>query len=151
MAAMADRVAGLGRSCRHFSSLGFMRERGSCALGHPIRNMVTKACGGESGIMFKLPCRPGPEKAVDCQAYDPKTDAEIEADNDAWRQSLEKTLVMMNAAEQWRRSMVSVGEETRLWSCPVCLGLDTVEVSIALAVNGHMRCRCTSCGVGFLE
>jgi hypothetical protein len=157
IAAMADRGAGLGRQCRHFSALSFLRERrgfpdcAACALGHPIRKMVTEACGDETGIIFKLPCRPGPEKAVDCPAYDPKTDAEIEADREAQRCSVEKALVMMKAAGAWRRSMVAVGEETRLWSCPVCLGLDTVEVSIALAVNGHMACRCTNCGTGFRE
>lgn len=152
---LAGKTAALGRPCRHYSPLLFLSERDGdrscCAKGHPIRQIVAAATEGEGGMLFKLPCRPGPDRAVDCPDYDPKTDAEVEADREATRAAMDKAMKMMAAAGEWRRKLTAAGKARGRASCPVCGGHETVSVQIALGYNGHMACHCNACRVGFRE
>jgi hypothetical protein len=155
MHSLASRTSELGRSCRHHSPLRFIQERdddcAGCAKGHPIRRIVTGLSGSETGILFKLPCRPGPERVTECPDYDPKTDAEIEAGRVALREKMDRAAKLIGAAGAWRRKMIETRSVSGREDCPVCDGKGTVSVSIALGYNNHMACYCSGCQVGFRE
>lgn len=138
------------RKCRHFV---FWRTRGEnpCGLGHPIMKIAAARAGTEYGILKRLPCTTSPNPLADCPSYNPKTDAEIEADREALSREMDRVLLVFKAAGGWRKKMVAYGLRRAKVTCPACGEKDAMRVSCALGYNNHMRCHCEKCGAGFIE
>lgn len=156
MSMIEDRAKALGLPCRHFNgrefAIGCGDGRGACGRGHPIRKIVIGANGGDNtGILYKTPCRPGPERVAECPDYDPKTIGEIAEERAAMAKEMERAAVMMKAAGKWRAKMVAEKRPTGRASCPCCGGKETVRVRVAIGYNNHLACKCEACGVGFIE
>ena len=146
----------LGRACRHFSGLNFMRGDGddckACAIGHPIRKIVISANGGtHHGIAYKTPCRPGPERAAECPNYDPQTDEEIAAERDRMREHMDRFVKALPVLNAIRSTMIDGKIARDVVDCPFCGTAKALHVSVAIGYNNHMRAKCKECGDGFIE
>jgi hypothetical protein len=148
---ISSKTKQLGMACRHYDGHAFFCGTGGCKIGHPIRDIVTRASGSAIGIAFKLPCRPGPERAAQCPDYDAKTDEEIEAERESMRAYMDRVAKMIAKAAGWRKQMVAKEKRTARANCPCCGGKGTVRLTCAIGYNNHVWAECSECKVGFRE
>lgn len=150
---MAD-VTDLGPSCRHFNGRFTIMQRdgaGACAIGHPIVKIVRAATGGDFRLAYKLPCKPGPERAAECPNYDPRTPEEIEAKRQADRAAMQRLMDALPGLMAIKASMIEAKQSHGVFDCPGCGGKEVLNVAVALGYNDHMRCGCSACSFGFIE
>jgi hypothetical protein len=149
--AIQDRIAALGKSCRHWRPRDSLHNKG-CAIGHPIEKIVMAANGGErTGIAYMFPCRPGPERKADCPDYDPKTDAEIAAEKDALRKRMDDFVKVLPVINALRTTMAANKIARQIVDCPWCNTPASLHVSCAVGYNNHLSAKCKECGEGFIE
>ena len=146
-----DRMAAIGKSCRHWQPRDSLHNKG-CAIGHPIEKIVFAANGNDRlGMAFMFPCRPGPEKKADCPNYDPKTDAEIEAEKAAMRDRMDAFVKALPIISAVRATMVKGKIGRQVIDCPWCNTPAALHVYYAIEVNNHLSAKCKECGEGFIE
>lgn len=148
---MTARIAELGNPCRHYSPLKGIQSGEDCGIGHPIRDIVIRKCGSDLGLAYKLPCRPGPEKAATCPSYDPRTDDEIAARKDEMSKRMDKIVAGLGKLSEMRKKMIAHRLRTATATCPWCDGKDALRISCAIDYNNHIRAQCGECGEGMIE
>lgn len=152
MGMISERFAELGPSCRHYDPRGGICSGEDCKIGHPIRNIVKAANGGdEMGMAYMLPCRPGPERKADCPSYDPKTDEEIAEQRADMDRAMNAFVERLPKIAAMRRKMVANRLETAKATCPWCEESDAFKLTCAVGYNNHVHGKCVSCGEGFME
>lgn len=142
-------------SCRHFLGM-FPDPRPTCAKGRNVRAWAVRCNGGSNhGIGLRLPCTRQSEDAetplFDCPELDRRTNAEVEASRAATRAAMGRLVSAMSGLNQMKQRMIDGGQASSVEDCPFCAAEKTLQVSVALSVNNHMRAVCSSCGEGFIE
>jgi hypothetical protein len=148
---LKEEMEKLGTACRHYDPRAGIIYNKDCGLGHKVRDMVAKAAGTNMGTAFMMPCRPGPQKKIECNDYDPKTEDELAEEARQRAIAMDRAAVMMRMAESWRKQMVIRKLKSAVAKCPVCLSEESVRVTCAIDYNKHLHAKCGKCGAGFME
>ena len=156
MSETQDRLNRLGPKCVHFNSRAFITGDGdgrdACARGLPIRKLVIEANGNDNlGIVFKTPCKPGPECVMSCGGYEQEGPEELRKRQEETKKAMDAATKIIAKASVWREKMIKAGKRTGRASCPACGGHRTVLVNIALGYNNHIHASCQKCNAGFME
>jgi hypothetical protein len=141
-------------ACRHFKGL-VPSSRKSCAKGWDIRKWATK-CNGDSpiGIGLRLPCtrqKADSNPLFDCPSLDRKTDEEVAAQRKEMDEHMTKFVAGLGKMEGMRQKMIAKSLSSAVATCPWCGEKDALRVSCAIGANNHMKAKCTSCEMGFIE
>lgn len=102
-------------------------------------------------MVYMLPCTAPEKPLATCPDYDPKTEAEREAEKAAMSEHMDKVLVVMKEAGKWRDKMVANNLSRASVTCPSCGAKNAMKVSCAVGYNNHIHCRCSECDIGFIE
>jgi hypothetical protein len=149
---LSERMAKLGRACRHYDPIGGIRDNADCRIGHPIRKIVTNANGGDdTGLAFMLPCRPGPDRKADCPSYDPRSDAEMAEIAAQCESRVTEFVEALPEITAIRAALMVSIEPCGDFACPFCGLVGTFRATIARGYNDHMSGQCSSCEKGFIE
>lgn len=142
-------------ACRHFKGL-YPDDRPACARGWDVRAWAVRCNGGSNhGIALRLPCTKQSEDAeaplFDCPSLDRKTDDQIEAERKAISEHMDRFISAMPKLSKMKERMIKGQNATAKATCPWCDAKGQLRVSVALSVNNHMRAKCLSCDMGFIE
>lgn len=164
----APTIAGGGRmnkgTCIHFTGL---RDRGSCCKVGVNYSQAFDI--NKPGIMLRLPCiqyrilpahgrgtyvKPGEptirqeidrrgETMMPCEHFREPTDEEVEAERRETDAHLERTMVAIKVAAEWRSQQTPAQDRQEAVRCPICSG--TLHLSQS-AHNGHVAGCCETKG-----
>lgn len=142
-------------ACRHFLGM-FPNPRSTCAKGRDVRAWAIRCNGGSNhGIGLRLPCTRQSDDAekplFDCPELDRRTDAEVEESRAAARAQMDRLVAALPALNEVKERMISEQIEVDQITCPFCHSERSMQVSVALYINNHLRAVCSECGDGFIE
>ena len=159
-------------TCIHYTGIGMATREDKCKAGvcyHDAFDFATK------GVMLRIPCvqyrvkpanRPGTyikpgeptiREEIDrrgysmlpCKHFHEPTEAEVEADRRQAADDLERAMVAMRVAAEWRISPKPALDRHDVVECPICKGRLHLTQS---SYNGHVSGTCETAGcVSWME